>query len=111
MKIYKDNLGLYTKACGWISRPFYGTMFKEGDTVRTHHFGGSTLAGVTFEGEKFTKNGNHEFWSTTGINSYEYKDLSDSYKKETTEWYKDHNRSLSKIYTKRNLEFKDKFKI
>jgi len=40
-KIKKDSLGLYVIAGGYITRPFYGTIFKEDDIVKSHHFGGS----------------------------------------------------------------------
>lgn len=46
-KIKRDKLGLYCKCGGWICRPFYGTKFIEGESVKSHHFGGSTIAGVT----------------------------------------------------------------
>lgn len=78
-KIKKDFLGLYVIAGGYIARPFYGTIFKDGDTVKSHHFGGSTMAGVTFINQNFKKNGKYEIWVTTGITSYEYKDKNIKY--------------------------------
>jgi hypothetical protein len=72
-KIKKDFLGLYVIGGGYICRPFYGTIFKEGDKVKTHHFGSSTDAGVTYPDQNFRKNvGIYEIWSTTGTPSYEY---------------------------------------
>ena len=44
--VKSDRFGLYVAAGGWKARPFFGTCFKEGDEVDTHHFGGSTKAGV-----------------------------------------------------------------
>lgn len=73
-KIKKDSLGLYVIAGGYITRPFYGTIFKEDDIVKSHHFGGSTMAGVTFIDQNFKKDGKYEIWVTTGITSYDYKD-------------------------------------
>jgi len=55
-KIYKDFLGLYTICGGYISRPAWGTQFNEGDEVNTHHFGGSTMAGVTSPDKPDTHN-------------------------------------------------------
>ena len=76
-KIKKDDLGLYAICGGYISRPFYGTCFQEGDEVKTHHFGGSTKAGVTSldkpETHNFKRNGQYEVWSTTGMDSVSYK--------------------------------------
>lgn len=72
-KIKKDFLGLYVIAGGWIARPFYGTIFKEGDIVKSHHFGGSTNAGVTILNQNFKRrNGRYEVWCTTGIGSDDY---------------------------------------
>lgn len=71
-KIKKDFLGLYVIADNWISRPFYGTIFKEGDIVKSHHFGGSTKVGVTFIDQNFKRNGKYETWCTTGIYNDEY---------------------------------------
>lgn len=73
-KIKKDSLGLYVIAGGYITRPFYGTIFKEDDIVKSHHFGGSIMAGVTFIDQNFKKDGKYEIWVTTGITSYDYKD-------------------------------------
>lgn len=100
-KIYKDTLGLYAVCGGWISRPFYGTKFEEGDLVKTHHFGGSTMAGVTVRDKPGTHNfkskGQYEVWVTTGITNMEYKDKSykvgsynswEEYLKLNTEWYR-----------------------
>lgn len=107
-KIYKDFLGLYTICGGYISRPIYGTQFNEGDEVNTHHFGGSTKAGVTTrdkpETHNFKKSGQYEVWITTGINNRQYKDKTfklgyeglfgasyntwEEYLKLNTEWYK-----------------------
>ena len=106
-KIHKDFLGLYTICGGYISRPIYGTQFNEGDEVNTHHFGGSTKAGVTTrdkpETHNFKKSGRYEVWITTGTSNKEYKDKTfklgyeglygssyntwEEYLKLTTEWY------------------------
>jgi len=106
-KIKKDFLGLYVIAGGWICRPFFGTMFIEGDKVKSHHFGGSTKAGVTILTENFKRNGNYEYWSTTGTLEYEYSELS---KKEITEkfnWYK--NNADKVVYNSLNKKFKEMF--
>ena len=68
--IKSDKFGIYVIAGGYITRPFYGTMFKEGDLVKTHHFGGSTNAGVTFREKefKFNEKGLYEVWCTTDVN-------------------------------------------
>ena len=126
MKIRKDKLGLYTICGGYISRPFFGTIFKEGDIVITHHFGGSTLAGVTCAEKKethnFKRNGKYEYWSTTGISSYEYKnkefekgyeelygssyDTFEEYLKLNNEWYKSKYGGESYLYKNHNKEYK-----
>ena len=85
-KIKKDQLGLYVNCGGYISRPFFGTKFKEGDRVKTHHFGGSTDAGVTSPDKPDTHNfrkGTYEYWGTTGMSGYQYK------KKEIKEGYEE----------------------
>ncbi len=107
-KIHKDFLGLYTICGGYISRPIYGTQFNEGDEVNTHHFGGSTKAGVTTrdkpETHNFKKSGQYEVWITTGTSNRQYKDKTfkleyeglfgssyntwEEYLKLKTEWYK-----------------------
>lgn len=126
MKIKKDFLGLYTICGGWICRPFYGTIFNEGDEVKTHHFGGSVEAGVTFKNIpecNFTRKGKYERWVTTGATDTEFenKKISDNYKpyfmktfeevvKEKTEWYYNHVRTGIPIYEKLNKEFADHFK-
>ena len=106
-KIKKDALGLYTICGGYISRPFFGTQFEEGDIVNTHHFSGSINAGVTLPDRKethnFKKGGIFEYWRSTGIPNNHYvkkihkPDLQklfrspynnfDEYLKLVTEWY------------------------
>ena len=104
--IKKDFLGLYVIADGTIARPFYGTMFNENDKVKTHHFGGSTKAGVTLKKEKFTKKGNYEIWCTSGTMAYEYKSLSQKEIKDNYNWYKnDSNGYKSFVYKKHNDDF------
>lgn len=75
-KVKKDIIGLYVTAGSYISRPVNPTIFKEGDLVKTHHFGGSPLAGVTLPDKKFTFKtpGDYETWTTTGLSSYDYKE-------------------------------------
>lgn len=103
-KIKEDFLGLYVIAGGYITRPFYGTIFKEGDVVKSHHFGGSTKAGVTHIDQNFKKDGKYEIWCTTGIHTDEYSNKKikygfenlfgvtyntfEEYLKLTTSWYK-----------------------
>lgn len=107
--IKSDKFGLYVIAGGYITRPFYGTMFKEGDLVKTHHFGGSTNAGVTFREKdfKFNKVGLYELWCTTGTSSNSSVD--DPKFAEIYESYKDHSSMKSFFNEKTNEEFKDKF--
>ncbi len=122
-KVKKDKLGLYVVCGGWIARPFFGTSFKEGDSVKSHHFGGSTNAGVTVpdkpETHNFKKSGQYEVWVTTGISSTNYQrenipqgDLYskfktfDEYLVDITNWYKNHNKGLGKIYSDLNKKFK-----
>jgi hypothetical protein len=108
--IKSDKFGLYVIAGGYITRPFYGTMFKEGDLVKTHHFGGSTNAGVTFREKefKFNKTELYEVWCTTG--SFQHS-VDDPKFAETHEWYKSHSSMKSFFYEKTNREFKDKFGV
>jgi len=126
-KIKKDELGLFVMAGGYISRAFYGTIFKEGDEVKTHHFGGSTNVGVTFNEKKFnfkSNNKNFEFWSTTGLHNlnherkiFEPNKFSslfgkkytsfEEYVKLTTEWYQ--NRNFSPLSKMHNNTFKERF--
>ena len=121
-KIKKDHIGLYTVCGGYISRPFYGTQFKEGDEVKTHHFGGSTMTGVTIpdkpETHNFKKDGQYEVWSTTGISSTHYRknqlpsnytdrysDFS-TYLDEVTDWYSNNAKGpIGGIYKDKNKKF------
>lgn len=113
-KIKRDSLGLYVIAGGYMSRPIYGTKFKEGDVVRSHHFGGSDMAGVTHPSETHDKSiynfkfgGKMEIWCTCG--GYRPVDETDPISVAETmrkiEWYKDLNKGVSHIYKKNNLEF------
>jgi len=93
-KIKKDQLGLYVIAGGYIARPFWGTCFNEGDVVKTHHFGGSTRAGVTVTDKKethnFKRNGQYENWCTTGLDSTNYNKgkYTQEQIKISTDWYR-----------------------
>ena len=91
VKIRKDFLGLYVNADGTIARPFYGTMFNEGDTVKAHHFGGSTRAGVTTIDENFSKHMNSEYerWSITGLSPTDLKTKSKEEIEKQTNFYND----------------------
>lgn len=111
-KIKKDKLGLYTICGGYISRPFYGTIFKEDDEVKTHHFNGSTQAGVTIrdkpETHNFRKDGIYEIWGTTGLSSVKYKLLKNSdFNKitEQTNWYKQNMKFAETVYKEFNSKF------
>jgi hypothetical protein len=122
-KIKKDSLGLYVNCGGWISRPFYGTCFVEGEEVKAHHFGGSTDAGVTSpdkpETHNFKRNGQYELWVTTSVmasdydkkivpsgNAYSNFPTFDDYLNHVTNWSKDNKRgALLKIHTDRNKKF------
>lgn len=66
MLVRKDSYGLYVSAGGYVSRPLLNpTKYKEGDDVKTHHFGGSVLAGVG-KGKNTPRGKYEEFWITTG---------------------------------------------
>ena len=85
--IKKDWLGLYVIAGGWIARPMCGTSFKEGDVVKSHHFGGSIEAGVTTLNLQFRKIGTYEFWFTTVINDdYNRKEIPEIFKRDFKKW-------------------------
>lgn len=108
--IKEDELGMFVIAGGYISRPFYGTKFQVGDEVKTHHFGGSTNAGVTVsekpETHHFKKGGQFEYWCTTGMTLRDLGKKSKNEIKESTEWYKKHNSKIfGLIYTQLNLNF------
>jgi hypothetical protein len=107
--VMSDKFGLYVISGGYITRPFYGTIFKEGDLVKTHHFGGSIDAGVTFrENEfKFNKVGLYEVWCTTGT-SRNYS-VDDPKFAELHNYYKGYSRMLSFFNEQGNKDFKDKF--
>jgi len=108
-QVKSDRFGLYVIAGGYISRPFHGTIFKEGDLVKTHHFGGSVDAGVTFREKdlKFNTRGDYEIWTTTGSatksdpNTPKFEETYLSYKK-----FSNMNPFAKDI----NLKFKDRFK-
>lgn len=112
-KIKKDSLGLYVIAGGWIARPFYGTMFNEGDVVKSHHFGGSTNAGVTILDDSnifnFKRDGNFEYWCTTGTMAYEYDKLDLKTIKKNYDWYFKSYKNFGIVYCDRNQEFKKYF--
>jgi hypothetical protein len=81
--IRKDEIGLYVAAGGYVARPFWGTCFKEGDRVKSHHFGGSTYAGVGLRDEaNFRKEETYEEWCTTGIIISELNDPPEDWKKD-----------------------------
>jgi len=111
-KIKKDDLGLYVNAGGCITRPFFGTMFKEGDEVKTHHFGGSIRAGVTFQDKNFThKNREYEIWCVTEITIDRYSKMSKEELSERTKWSKAFcERTTPQVFERHNKEFKEEFK-
>lgn len=110
-KIKKDELGLYVIAGGYIARPFWGTCFKEGDEVKSHHFSGSTRAGVTVTDRKETHNfkgkGQYENWCTTGLGSGKYKrgEYTQEQLERTTEWYRRDMIHFAERLTEANQEF------
>jgi hypothetical protein len=66
MKIGSGEFGLFVFAGGWKCRPIRQTCFKVGDEVKTHHFGGSTRAGVGKD-STCSKRGQYlEIWCTSG---------------------------------------------
>ena len=103
-KVKSDKHGLYVIAGGYVTRPFYGTIFKEGDDVKTHHFGGSTNAGVTFQKKELTfrkNSSDYEIWGTTGV-FFENSEDDDNYN-----WYKNYSSMLSFFNERQNQEFKN----
>lgn len=107
-KVCKDELGLYVTAGGWIARPFYGTKFKEGDIIKTHHFGGSNVAGVTSvdkDGYNFKYNGIYERWCTTGIMADEYNKKTIKELKKNNDWYEKMLTAQKIIYGEMNKNF------
>lgn len=109
MIIKKDFLGLYVVAGKYISRPFFGTIFKEGDVVKSYHFNGSTLAGVTFPKENFTKSsGVYEYWTTT-VDTQQYEKISFLDIQTKTESNKSYFKGVSFIYEEKNKEFKNTY--
>lgn len=106
VKIRKDFLGLYANADGTIARPFYGTMFNEGDTVKAHHFGGTTTAGVTTIDENFLKhmNSKYERWSITELSPTDLKNKSKEEIEKQTNFYND--TQFGNMYKEFNKEFK-----
>jgi hypothetical protein len=110
-KIKSDHLGLYVIAGGYIARPFWSTCFVEGDEVKSHHFSGSTRAGVTVTDKKethhFKKDGMYEYWCSTGLSSYNFRKGLYSKEKieEYTQWYKDDTFQLSPFQIDHNKKF------
>ena len=110
-KIKKDDLGLYVIAGGYIARPFWGTCFNEGDEVKSHHFSGSTRAGVTVTDRKETHNfkweGQYENWCTTGLDSQKHKkgEYTQEEIEKTTEWYRRDMVHFADRLTEANKEF------
>ena len=98
-QIKRDRFGLYVIAQSWKSRPFYGTCFKEGDEVRTHHFRGSTEAGVGLPGKaSFRRSRNnltYEYWCTSGSTS---KDKPDDAMAKRLRWYWDFVRTGAQFF-------------
>lgn len=117
-KVKKDEIGLYVFADGWVCRPAYGTSFKEGDSIKSKHFGGSTEAGVTYLDGNFKQvciildeTADYEMWTTTGIGSNEYKNVDMKKMKKDYEWYKEHGQPLPKEFIiNHNKRFAKKFK-
>lgn len=74
MIVKSDKLGLYVHAGGWKSRPLSESRFKLGDDIKTHHYGGTILAGVGKD--KTCKRGKYiEMWITTDLSMDESSDL------------------------------------
>lgn len=70
--VKQDQIGLYIAAGGYCARPLPNkpTRFKPGDKVKTHHFSGSTKAGVGKDSS--CKRGEYlEYWITTGYSVFE----------------------------------------
>lgn len=117
-KVKKDSLGLYINAGGYICRPFYGTCFREGNEVKAHHFGGSTVVGVGVPGKAVFKDSlTFEQWSTTGtgqwekkfphrweINEIKYKSW-EGYLRASAEWYEHHNKPSAPQRARHNRSY------
>lgn len=91
--IRKDNFGVFVTAGGWVCRPIGKTKFIQGMNVKTHHFGGSTRAGV---GKTLKGKGDYdEYWTTTGMMLFRNKvvdglsllPVPEKQIKKLTDWY------------------------
>ncbi len=85
-KIKKDEMGLYAFVGGYVARPTKDSRFKEGDSVKGYHFGGSTNIGM---GKDATcKKGQYlETWQSYGTLAHEYKQTSIAKQKKSWDWY------------------------
>ena len=110
-KLRKDNIGLYIRSGGWITRPFFGTIFKEGDIINSRHFSGSALVGVNNNNDGINKKKKFEYWSISGITSKEYKEKTLNEVREITDWYKNNiTVSHKKIFCEHNKKFEENYK-
>ena len=62
--IYKDEVGIWTEAGGWIARPLLPTKFKPGDKTESKHFSETVVAGI---GKLEGRGKYSEYWMTCGI--------------------------------------------
>jgi hypothetical protein len=84
-KVREDQHGLFVSAGGHKARPIKPTIFGKGDTVKTHHYGGSCEAGVGKTPD--CKRGQYvEAWLTTGMCSGDKMDAEKE--KLQISWYK-----------------------
>lgn len=72
-RVHRDQWGLWVSADGYVARPLgIETRFSKGDEVCTHHFGGSTDAGVGKDAS--CGRGKYlETWTTTGMSAEELR--------------------------------------
>ncbi len=112
VKVQKDKFGLYVFCGGWIARPLFGTSFKEGDLVKTHHFGGSPWGGVTVPDKptthNFRSNGVYEWWVTCGTSASQYDngEITDEKLSADIAYYTNHCKHMAWFYEEENSKFK-----
>ena len=85
-KIRKDEIGLWCSVGGYVARPIGPTSFNEGESHKTHHVAGTTIAKIGKD--KTCKRGQYlESWITTGIMSHEYEKYEQDYISMNYAWY------------------------
>ena len=95
--IKKDEIGLYAFVGGYVVRPTQESRFSVGESVKGHHFGGSTNVGMGKD--PFCKKGQYlETWQTYGTAAYEYQTTTIEKQKQSWEWYREFSgRSIQEL--------------